>query len=545
MPNRFLSAVPALAAGLFVQLLSAQRTCESLADLKLGHTSIISSVLVAEGPFSASGGFGNLPPVDVPARCVVKAVTRPTSDSEIKLEVWLPAAGWNGKYEQVGNGGWAGAIPTSAMIDPLRRGYATAGTDDGHAGGGGASWAVGHPEKLIDFGYRAVHETDLQAKAVIRAFYGKEASLNYFVGCSDGGREALMEAERYPEDFVGIIAGAPANHWSHLLTGNVWNEQALLKDAASSIPPGKLLAIQKAVLAQCDGLDGVKDGLIEDPRACHFNPRELLCKAADSNDCLTAPQIETLKKIYEGPKNPRTGERIFPGYPPGTEAVAGTWAPWIIPASAQGGSIQSGFGNSYYGQAVFEKPQWDFRTLNFDSDVALGDEKAGTILNATSPDLRSFRAHGGKLIQYHGWGDAAISPINSIEYYESVRAFLDAYPDPRSDSSKTEGDFYRLFMVPGMGHCGGGMGPNSFGNGGIAPVPANTDPERDILSALERWVEKGAAPDRLIGRGTVVGDSSKVMTRPLCPYPQAARYLGTGDTNNATSFVCSAPSNSR
>jgi len=545
MPNRFLSAVPALAAGLFVQLLSAQRTCESLADLKLAHTSIISSVFVAEGPFSASGGFGNLPPVDVSARCVVKAVTRPTSDSEIKLEVWLPAAGWNGKYEQVGNGGWAGAVPTSAMIDPLRRGYATAGTDDGHAGGDGASWAVGHPEKLIDFGYRAVHETDLQAKAVIRAFYGTEASLNYFVGCSDGGREALMEAQRYPEDFVGIIAGAPANQWSHLLAGNVWNEQALLKDAASSIPRGKLPAIQKAVLAQCDGLDGVKDGLIEDPRACHFNPRELLCKAADSNDCLTAPQIETLKKIYEGPKNPRSGERIFPGYPPGTEAVPGTWAAWIIPASAQGGSIQSGFGNSYYGQAVFEKPQWDFRTLNFDSDVAFGDEKAGTILNATSPDLRSFRAHGGKLIQYHGWGDAAISPINSIEYYESVRAFLATYPDPRSDSAKTEHDFYRLFMVPGMGHCGGGLGPNSFGNGGIAPAPANTDPERDILSALERWVEKGVAPDRLIGRGTVVGDSSKVMTRPLCPYPQVARYMGTGDTNDATSFACEAPSNSR
>lgn len=487
MPNRFLSAVPALAAGLFVQLLSAQRACESLADLKLAHTSIISSVVVADGPFSASGGFGNLTPVDVPPHCVE----------------------------------WAGALPISAMIDPLRQGYATAGTDDGDGGIGGASWAVGHPERLIYFGNRAVHETDLQAKAVIQAVYGKEASLNYFVGCSDGGREVLLEAQHYPEDFLGIIAGAPANRWSHLLTGNVWNEQALLKDAASSIPPGKLPAIQKAVLAQCDGLGGVKDGLIEDPRACHFNPRELLCKAADSDDCVTAPHIETLKKIYEGPKNPRTGDRIFPGYPPGTEAVAGTWAAWIIPASTEGGAIQSGFGNSYYGQAVFEKPQWDFRTLHVDSDVALGDEKVGTILDATSPDLRSFRAHSGKLIQYHGWGDATISPINSIEYYESVRAFLATYQDPRSDSSKTEGDFYWLFMVPGMGHGGGGLGPNSFGKGGIAPVPANTDPERDILSVLERWVEKGVAPDRL------------------------TRYLRTGDTDHAASFVCVTPSNSR
>jgi hypothetical protein len=544
MPNRFLSAVPVLLAGQFVQALSAQQSCENLAGLKLAHTDIISSVLVAEGPFSASNGFGNLPPVDLPARCVIKAIARPTSDSEIKFEVWLPAAGWNGKYEQVGNGGWAGAIPTSAMTDPLRRGYATAGTDDGHAGGGGADWAVGHPEKLVDFGYRAVHETDLQAKALIRAFYGRDASLNYFVGCSDGGREALMEAQRYPEDFIGIIAGAPANYWSHLFTGFVWNERALMRDAASGIPQSKLPAIQKAVLAQCDSLDGVKDGLIEDPRTCHFNPRELLCKGADGKNCLTAPQIDTLTKIYEGPKNPRTGRRIFPGYPPGTEAVAGAWGAWIIPGSPQG-SIQSGFGNSYYGQAVFEKPGWDFRSLNFDTDVMLGDEKTGPILNAISPDLRSFRAHGGKLIQYHGWGDAAISPINSIEYYESVGAFLAKYPDPRSDSSKTERDFYRLFMVPGMGHCGGGLGPNSFGNAGIAPAPVNKDPERDILSALERWVEKGVAPDRLIGSGTVVGDSSKKMTRPLCPYPKVAQYQGAGDPHDATSFGCAAPGNSR
>jgi hypothetical protein len=545
MPYRFATAVPALVAGTFLQALFAQRPCESLTELKLAHTSIVSSVLVAEGPFAASDGLGNTPPVNVPARCVVKGVVRPTRDSEIKFEVWLPAAGWNGKYEQVGNGGWAGVIPASSMIEPLRRGYATAGTDDGHGGrvDAGASWAVGHPEKLIDFGYRAVHETNLQAQVLVRAFYGKDPLLAYFVGCSDGGREGLMEAQRYPEDFKGIIAGAPASYWSHLLTGFVWNEQALLKDPASGIPSNKLPAIQKAVLAQCDALDGVKDGLIEDPRTCHFNPRELLCKSADGNDCLTAPQIETLKKIYEGPKNPRTGEQIFPGYPPGTEAVRGTWGAWIIPPSSQGVSIQSGFGNSYYGQAVFEQPGWDFRSLNFDSDVAFGDRKAGSILNAINPDLRSFRAHGGRLIQYHGWGDAAISPISSIEYYESVRAFLATYPDPRSDSSKPEQDFYRLFMVPGMGHCGGGAGPNNFGNNG--PAAVSSDPERDILSALERWVEKSVAPDRLIGSGTAVGDSSKKMTRPLCPYPQVARYSGAGDVNDASNFVCAAPGKSR
>jgi hypothetical protein len=452
--------------------------------------------------------------------------------------------GWNGKYEQVGNGGWAGAIPVSALIEPLRRGYAAAGTDDGHVGGGGASWAIGHPEKLIDFGYRAVHETNLQAQALIRAFYGKDASLSYFVGCSDGGREALMEAQRYPEDFKGIIAGAPASFWSHLFTGFVWNEQALLKDPASSIPAAKLPVIQKAVLAVCDKLGGVKDGLIEDPRACHFDPQVLLCKGADGQDCLTAPQIQALSKIYAGPKNPRTGTQIFPGYPPGTESVPGTWAAWIIP-SPQGTAIQASFGNSYYGQAVFEKPEWDFRALNFDSDVAFGDEKAGPILNALNPDLRSFRANGGKLIQYHGWGDPAISPLSSIEYYESVRSFLGKYQDPRSDSSKPVQDFYRLFMVPGMGHCGGGLGPNSFGNAGRGPAPGTTDPERDIVSALDRWVEKGVSPDHIIGSGTVAGDSSKKMTRPLCPYPQVAQYKGTGDSNDASSFACKEPGNSR
>src|SRR6202047_774168 len=234
MTNRFAGCIPALVTAIFVQVLSAHSPCEKLADLKLAHAAVTSSVLVSEGPLP-SNGPGNSAAVVVPARCVVRGVARPTSDSEIKFEVWLPASGWTGKYQQLGNGGWAGTIPASAMVEPLRRGYATAGTDDGHEGGGGASWAIGHPEKLIDFGYRAVHETNLQAQALIRAFYGRDPSYSYFVGCSDGGREALMEAQRYPEDFAGIIAGAPASFWSHLLTGFVWNEQALLKEPASGI----------------------------------------------------------------------------------------------------------------------------------------------------------------------------------------------------------------------------------------------------------------------------------------------------------------------
>ncbi len=496
-------------------------TCDKLMALKLPHTAITSAVLVPE-----SG-----PPNDAPARCVVQAAAHPTSDSDIKFEVWMPADAWNGKYQQVGNGGWAGAIPVPSLTAAVRRGYAAAGTDDGHSGGttAGAGWVVGHPEKLIDFGYRALRETTVNAKVIIRAFYGRDPQRSYFTGCSDGGREALMEAQRFPDDFDGIVAGAPANDWSHHFTGFIWNEQALLNDPASKIPASKLPLIQQGALAACDALDGVKDGLIEDPRRCHFDPAVLTCKNADGPDCLTAAQVTALRKIYAGPVNPRTGRQIYPGYPAGTEAVNGGWAAWII------GGIQSFFGNTYYGQAVFEDPKWDFRKFDFDSDVEYGDQKAGVFLNSNSPDLRSFRARGGKLIQYHGWGDAAIAPMGSIEYYERVRAFLSKYPDPRSDTSKPIDGFYRLFMVPGMGHCAGGSGPNSFGNGDRVVSPS---PENDLVSALDAWVEKGTAPQRITATGVTVDNPAVKLTRPLCPYPQVAHYKGTGDVNDAANFSC-------
>ena len=409
--------IPAVIAATFAHPILAEQSCETLVSLKLVRAIVRSATLAEEG--LSGSARPNTPSFTIPKRCIVKGIARPSADSEIKFEVWLPVQGWNGKYRQSGNGGWAGSIPTQSLAHAVRLGYATAGTDDGHEGGASASWAIGHPEKLIDFGYRAVHQTSVQAKAIIRAFYGTDPSRNYFVGCSDGGREALMEAQRFPEDFDGIIAGAPANYWSHHFTGFVWNEQALMKDAGSSIPPSKLPAIQNAALAACDSLDGVKDGLIEDPRVCHFDPSVLACKAADSPSCLTPPQLEALRMIYAGPKNPRTGVRSFRGIRLGRK---------LCPEAGQPGSrrkrrnppIQFRFGNTYYGQAVFEDPKWDFRKLNFDSDVAFGDEKAGSVLNSYNPDLRSFRAHGGKLLQYHGWGDAAIAPMISIQYYEAV-----------------------------------------------------------------------------------------------------------------------------
>ncbi len=530
MFHRLIPAGPfALAAAL-----CAQTPCEKLAELKLPHTAISSASLLPAGEFSTGAGR---PSIQVPERCVVKAVARPTSDSEIRIEVWLPAAGWNSRYLQAGNGGWAGGIPSGALANAIQRGYAAAGTDDGHKSDGtiSAAWAIGRPEKLIDFAYRALGETAATAKAVIRAFYGKDPAYSYFVGCSDGGREALMVAQRFPEAFNGIIVGAPANYWSHLFTGFVWDERALLDEPGSWIPPAKLKVIQNAVLAACDRRDGVQDGLLEDPSACRFDPSILTCKGADGPDCLTAPQVAALRKIYEGPQNPRTGKQIYPGYPPGAEAV--TWVPSLI-ADPPGKSSQFQFGNSYYGQAVFEDRNWDFHKLNFDTDVEFGDRKAGVVLNSASPDLRSFRAHGGKLIHYHGWADALVTPLGSVEYYKKVEAFLARFPDARSDSSRPVQDFYRLFMVPGMGHCAGGIGPCNFGNSGSRGATGSGDPESDILSALVRWVEKGIAPDRIIGRGSSVGDSSKPLTRPLCPYPQTARYDGSGDPNQAASFTC-------
>ncbi len=514
--------------------ISGQQSCEKLRELKISHVEILSAEKIAAGPLSLSG---NAAAVSVPARCVVKAISRPVTDSEISIEVWLPLSGWNGKYQQVGNGGWAGNIPRPSLVAALQRGYAAAATNTGHDEGhpdGPAAWAIGHPEKMIDFGHRSLRETTLLAKAVIHSFYGKNPSYSYFVGCSNGGRQALAEAQRYPDDFDGILAGAPANDFTNLLTGFVWNMRALSEDPQSAIPPEKLSVIQKAAVSACDALDGVKDGLIEDPARCQFNPEVLLCQGPENAGCLNASQVKALKKIYAGAVNPRTGEPMYPGFPPGMEAVPGTWLPWIV-AEDLSKTLHAGFGTSLYSQAVFENLKWNYRDLNFDRDVTWANRKVGSVVNSTNPDLRSFRARGGKLLQYHGWADAAIPGYGSTEYYRQVQAFLSKYPDGRVNASAPVTDFYRLFMVPGMGHCAGGIGANRFGTAG---GPASQDPERDFLTALEYWVEKGVAPQKLIGTGSTVDDPSVPLFRPVCPYPQVAVYNGTGDVNQASSFSC-------
>ncbi len=492
-------AAPALAA-----------TCESLASLTLPDTTITLAQPVAAGalvlPAAQPGKAAPRPFEDLPAFCRVAATLKPTSDSDIKIEAWMPVSGWNGKFQAVGNGGWSGNINYAAMAQALRRGYATASTDTGHTGGSG-SFALGHPEKLIDFGWRSEHELTVKAKAVIAAFYGNGPRFSYWVGCSTGGKQGLTEAQRFPSDYDGIVAGAPANYWTRLMVSFVWAAHATFKDPQGHFPPAKYPLLHKAALDACDALDGVRDGVIEDPPRCRFDPKVLACKdGADSLDCLTMPQVEAARKIYAGARNPRTGSQIFPGLVPGSERGWG--------AMTAGPKLFS-IPDDHFKYVVFRDPAWDFRAFNFETDVALTDEIDKGTLNAIDPDLGKFASRGGRLLLYHGWNDQLIAAGNSVNYYMSVL-------EKMGGRAKTAG-WFRLFMAPGMNHCRGGDGPDTF----------------DAVAALEAWVEKGVAPDRLIASHST-GDKVD-RTRPLCPYPEIAKYKGSGSSDDAANFSCVLP----
>jgi hypothetical protein len=516
---------------------TAAQSCESLLSMKLPHTTITIAQSVDAGTFTppaAPGGgpapasAGTQPFRALPAFCRVAATLAPSSGSDIKIEVWMPASGWNGRFQGVGNGGFAGSIGYAALASAVAGGAAAASTDTGHSGGD-ASWAAGHPERVIDFGYRAIHEMTEKSKAIVAVFYGRSAERAYFSSCSNGGRQALMEAERYPNDYDGIIAGAPANVWTRIIAGSVWNGQALMASPGSYIPAAKLPAIERAALAACDVRDGVEDGVIGDPSQCRFEPATLRCAGPETDACLTSPQVTALEKIYAGARDSK-GQRVFPGYPPGAESGPGGWGRWISGQTA-GDSLQLFFARGTIGTMAFGDPSWDFRTFDFDRDLKAFDDKLAPILNATNPDLRAFKDRGGKLIIYHGWNDAAIAAGSTIDYYNSIVAKMGA-----SDA----GSFVRLFMVPGMQHCSGGPGPNSFGQS----APGNGDPQHDIAKALERWVEKGAAPSRIIAtkyKTDGVASSGVLRTRPLCPYPQVAVYNGAGSTDEAANFTCRRP----
>ncbi len=518
------SVVLLLSALAFSSRPAAAQTCEKLAELKLANTTITAAQSVAPGAFTPATGSA-APFKELPAFCRVTGVIKPTADSEIKFEVWMPSAGWNGKFQGIGNGGFAGTITQPALAAAVARGYAAASTDTGHTTTD-ASWALGHPEKIVDYGYRAVHEMTEKAKSIIGAFYGNGPKRSYFASCSNGGRQALMEAQRYPNDYDGLIAGAPANQFTHILTGFAWNLQATLNDPASFIAASKLKAIEAAALAACDARDGVTDGVIDEPTKCTFDPSVLLCKGAESDACLTEKQVIALKKIYAGPRTSR-GEQIIPGFVPGGETGPGGWLAWITGSGSNKG-LQFFFATQTFANMIYKVPAWDFKTFNLDKDSKLADEKLASSLNATDPNLKAFKAHGGKLIMYHGWSDAALPPVNTINYFESVVRKLG-----RRDAASV----IRLFMVPGMQHCGAGPGPNNFG---AFVTSGPSDAQHDMSIAIERWVEEGIAPDQIIAskRQGLDPKSAIVRARPLCPYPQVARYKGSGSTDDAANFVC-------
>jgi feruloyl esterase len=483
-------------------------SCESLAALSLPHTTITLARSVPAGEFTpppppdARPGSIPAPLKDLPGFCRVAATASPNSDSLIKFEVWMPSTNWNGRFQGVGNGGWAGNISYGGLAAALQHNYATASTDTGHEGGT-ACFAVGHPEKMIDFGYRAIHEMTVQAKAIIAAYYGAGARWSYWNGCSTGGRQGLMEAQRFPHDYNGIAAGAPAAYLSHLRFVSIWIARATLEDPASYIPPSKYPLIHAAALNACDALDGITDGIIDDPTRCHFDPAVLTCKGSDAADCLTPAQVEAVRQIYSSLTNPRTGEQIFPALEPGSELG------WRDHA---GGPEPRSISLSYFRDLIFQNPQWNFRNLDFDADVSLVDQEDRGVGNAINPDLGPFQLAGGKLLLYHGWADNLIAPLGTVNYYQDVLATM--------GGAEQTGSFARLFMVPGMGHCSGGPGTDVF----------------DRVGVLEQWVEHGAAPEKIIAAHRTKG--AEDMTRPLCPYPQIAKWNGSGSTNDAVNFVC-------
>jgi len=456
-------------------------------------------------PTVAAGSSTSPRAFTVPALCRVMAVAAPTPDSQINIEIWLPlAAQWNGRLLGTDNGGFSGSIGFAAMASAVNRGYVTVGTDTGHVGDQ-MEFGRGHPEKVIDWAYRSIHIAAQTAQLMARNHYGRFPRYSYFAGCSTGGQQALSEAQRFPEDYDGVVAGAPGNNRLRLIMGFLWSWMATHADDGSPLlTQPKLALLARASTAACDAADGIRDGVIDQPRLCRFDPAVLLCTGPDGDNCLTTAQVAAVKKVYDGAKNARTGEPIFSGWARGTEQG---WGSYITNPREP---VRVGLFRYF----VFQDPAWHWRTFDWDRDVAFVESQVPH-LSAVSVDYRAFRARGGKVLLYTGLADPVVPPEDIIGYYEKVAAAAGGLTEARR--------FMRFFPAPGMGHCGGGAGPSSF----------------DALGALERWVEQGIAPTRIIASHSTGGTVDR--TRPLCAYPERARYTGRGSTDAETNFTCAAP----
>ena len=479
--------------------------CESLRQVPLTNGTLISAESVQAGGLtppaptnaSAAGAFKTLP-----AFCRVTARLTPTPDSDIRVEVWLPLSGWNRKVQAVGNGGLGGTIPYAALAAAVRTGYAAAGTDTGHVGGNG-DFVAGHPERLVDFAYRAIHEMTVSAKAVVAAHYDARPARSYFNACSTGGRQALIEAQRYPEDFDGIVAGDASWDQMRLYAARVALNVFVNREPAAVIPPSKYPMIHNAVLGACDAVDGVKDGVIEDPARCSFDFATLTCSGDDRAECLTKAQVESAKAMASPIIDRQGGAVLHPGrYYPGSELGWG----------GVGGPVPSGESLEGMKKIVFNAG-WDYHTLRVPDDIERAVRADGGLLYGGDPDLTRFFSRGGKLLMYHGWADPLVTPDASLMMYKWITEAV----GPAATSSLA------LFMVPGMGHCQGGPGTDVF----------------DKVAALDQWVESGTKPLSILAShmtGTVAD-----RTRPLCAYPAIAHYIGSGSTDDARNFRCQAP----
>ena len=507
---------------------AAGATCDSLKSVSFPRTSISSAAIVAAGTFvpprTPDAPPGGLPrATSMPEICRVQGVLTPGPDSHIEFEVWLPTAGWNGKYLGTGNGGFAGEINYFDMIRSVGNGYATSSTDTGHqANAIDARWALGHLEKVADYGHRAIHETAVTAKALIDAFYGTAPRFSYFNSCSNGGRQALMEAQRYPDDYNGIIAAAPALSITRVLLAFEWNQYTALVDPAGHIPARKIPAIANAVVEACDARDGLKDGVVDNPPACRFKAASLRCSGAETDSCLTDPQVAALQKVYDGPRT-SNGRQVYPGFPPGGELGPGGWALWIT-GERPGTSLQSLFSAQGAPNLVHQDAAYSVKSFDVDRAASWLDGAVARLVDADNPDLTAFKRRGGKLILYHGWSDPALSASATIDYYASVS---------RRMGAKETRDFARLYLVPGMQHCNGGPGATQFGTWHVK----GADPRTSVSAALERWVEDGVAPVPIVA----TRPAGPARSRPLCAYPQIAKYTGRGSADDAANFECRNP----
>ncbi|MEJ8566922.1 tannase/feruloyl esterase family alpha/beta hydrolase [Elongatibacter sediminis] len=488
--------------------------CEALAEQAPEATVIHSAETVAAGAFMPPGPQAAGPGAqysELPEFCRVTGSIQPSADSDIRFELWLPAATWNGKFLQTGNGGAAGAIIYDSLANGLQRGYAVANTDTGHQGGmGDFTWAVGHPEKLVDYQHRAVHELTRVGKAVTESRYGRAPEKSYWLGCSTGGRQGLKEAQKYPADYDAIIAGAPANNLLALLTLTAHIQHEVV---SSGLGTEQLKQLQEAAIAACDAHDGIVDRLIARPERCTFDPSSLQCARAEQEDCLTEPQVAAAQRLYAGLVDD-AGNELFPGTGPGSERE---WGAYAMPMFR--------IGTSYFQNVVYQDPDWDPASLDPAAAIARAEQLDAGAAKAMDPDLSEFVANGGKLILFHGTTDGMIPYRNTVNYYDSVIDHL---------GDETAQQHVRLYLVPGMNHCSGGEGPFNI----------------DWLTALEQWSEDNVAPGAVTGShpdeipdyfGMDAPQPSQPYSRPVCPYPQVAKYSGSGSQTDAANFSCGSP----